>query len=111
MNLRIMILLFLICAFIICPSLANRALAAGDARSATPLNERPLVRFALQAVGKGEILPDVDISFPTTIPELIDMVMNSEIAQQIKGVYQKRVQNRVERVEKLREFFDRGDQS
>ncbi|MEW6378379.1 MAG: hypothetical protein AB1611_02095 [bacterium] len=104
---KLMVILFLAYAFISGPGFASRALA-GEGKSA---DQRPLVRAVKQAMGQGDSLPDLNITIPTTIPELIDMVMNSEIAQQVKGVYQKRMEARAERVEKLRDFFNRNDQS
>lgn len=106
-QIKLMVILFLAYAFISGPGFASRAIADEEKSP----DQRPLVRAVKQVMGQGDSLPDFPVTFPTTIPELIEMVMNSEIAQQVKGVHEKRMETRAERVEKLREFFNRNNET
>ncbi len=106
-RLEFMLILLLTFAVMSCPCLVNRAFA-GEEKSSDQTGPRKIVRAVLQVAGKGNTLPDMEIPYPTSIQELIDLVANLDVTKSIQDVHDNRVDVRKERVNKIKNLFGGG---
>ncbi|MEW5801143.1 MAG: hypothetical protein AB1847_03460 [bacterium] len=104
-----MLILLLAFAFLSCPVLVTRAFAEEEKSPREAAGKNKIARVVLQAMGKSEALPDFQITFPTTIQDLIDSILTSDMVLRIQAARDERVQKRTERVEKWKDLFGRQD--